>query len=103
MLAERSSSPSQWLACGAIGLVVTAVLLAFGRSREVATAVAVPCMVGLISVAGLKEPFVAVLPWLTVAIAQACYLRQHRASLGQFLRRPWTPRRNPAGVKSPVA
>ncbi len=102
MLADPTSSRSQWLACGAFGLVVIVVLLASGRSRETATAVAAPFMVGLMFVVGVREPFAAGLPWLTIAIAQACYLRQHRASMGQFLRRPWPTRRHTSGITSPV-
>jgi hypothetical protein len=87
LLVEPATSLGQWMSCFVLGLVAAATLLSLGRRREVATAVAAPLMVGLMFATGVDKPLAAALPWLTIVVAQACYLRQHRASMGRFLRR----------------
>ncbi len=104
LLVEPATPPAKWLVGSALGLMLSAVLLFSGRRREVVTAMAGPVMVGLMVLAGIQEPWLAVLPWLTVSTAQACYLRQDRASMGRFLRPPWRVfRRHSSSVTSSAA
>jgi hypothetical protein len=83
----RTSLPVLAL-CFAAGCAAGAVLVAGGPRREVLTALIAPIMVGGFVLAGVADPVRATLPWFVVSVAQACYLRQDRASLGTFLSRP---------------
>jgi hypothetical protein len=84
-LLTDATTPAPDLAlCFAIGCVAGAVLVTVGVRREALTVLFAPLMVGWFVLAGVDQPLRAAVPWLVVAVAQACYLRQDRASLGTF-------------------
>jgi hypothetical protein len=75
-----------------LGAVATAVLLAAGRHRMLATPVMAVATVAVLALFDADSPVRATIPWACFALAQACYLRQDRASLGGFVK-ALTPRR----------
>ncbi|MCW2835589.1 MAG: putative rane protein [Nocardioides sp.] len=88
LLAGPGASGGTLVMCVGLGILAGASVLAAGSRREVAIAVVLPIVIGAMALAGVDTPTRACLPWLALSVAQACYLRQDRASLGQFLRRP---------------
>ncbi|HUP99219.1 MAG TPA: hypothetical protein VM093_02050 [Aeromicrobium sp.] len=73
-----------WLALLA-GLVASWTLVASGERREVDTAAACAAAIAVAVLAGGSAAVAAVTPWVVVSVAQACYLRQDRASIGMLV------------------
>jgi hypothetical protein len=87
LLVEPDPGARILVLCACLGVAGGVAVLAAGSHREVAVVLVLPMLLVGLSAVGVESPVRACLPWLAVSIAQACYLRQDSASMGQFLRR----------------